>query len=115
MSPKQQGRTQRKSEFVGRAEYLAKLAACWKRKRASLVVCVGRRRIGKSRLIQEFGRRYAEHFFEFQGLSPRKGQKNEDQLRHFGEKLAEYIGIGEPVTLNSTVIDVGRMLHEPRR
>jgi len=78
MSPNRQPTIKR--PFVGRKEYLARLASLWKRRRAALVVCVGRRRIGKSRLIQEFGRGEAEHFFEFQGLSPRKGQTNEDQL-----------------------------------
>ena len=99
MSPNRQPAVKR--PFVGREEYLARLASLWKRKRAALVVCVGRRRIGKSRLIQEFGRGEAEHFLEFQGLSPRKGQTNEDQLRHFSEKLAEYMGLPEPIMLSN--------------
>lgn len=101
MTRNRQGKRDRRSPFVGREEYLGKLAAVWKRKRAALAVCVGRRRIGKSRLIQEFSSRHAEHFLEFQGLPPRKGQTNEDQLRHFAERLAEYMHLDEPVALKN--------------
>lgn len=87
--------------FIGRETYLSKLNALWKRKRAALVVCVGRRRIGKSRLIQEFGYSHADHFLEFQGLSPRSKQTNIDQLKHFGEKLAGYMRLAEPIILNN--------------
>jgi AAA+ ATPase superfamily predicted ATPase len=88
-------------EFVGRNTQLAKLNALWRKKRASLVVCVGRRRIGKSRLIQEFGRRHSGQMIEFQGLPPRAGQTNEDQLDHFSEKLAQVMGLDEPIALGS--------------
>lgn len=50
---------------------------------SSLVVLKGRRRIGKSTLAQEFGRKYAKHYFEFSGLAPRPNQVNSDQLNQF--------------------------------
>ena len=101
MARNRQDCLERPPEFVGRNDQLAKLNGLWRRKKASLVVCVGRRRIGKSRLIQEFGCRYANQIIEFQGLPPRAGQTNADQLAHFSEKLAEIMGIEEPVTLNN--------------
>ena len=42
--------------FVGRECELNRLANLWKRKTASFVVVKGRRRIGKSRLIEEFAK-----------------------------------------------------------
>lgn len=88
-------------KFIGREEQLGKLQALWRRKRAALVVCMGRRRIGKSRLIQEFAEKHADRLFEFQGLPPRAGQTNKHQLAHFGEKLAEIMALGEPFALRS--------------
>ena len=58
------------------------------RKRSpSLVTCRGRRRIGKSTLIRGFGKE-ADRFLEFEGLPPRPGLKNADQLAAFSEQLA---------------------------
>lgn len=89
-------------DFVGREPEISELRALWRRrKKAALVTCAGRRRIGKSRLIQEFAHRHADHFFEFQGLAPREQQRNEDQLCHFGEKLAEYMHLDEPVKVTN--------------
>ena len=88
-------------DFVGRDDQLSQLRALWKHKRAALVSCVGRRRIGKSRLIQEFGHTYARELLEFQGLPPRSGQNNTDQLKNFAEKLARITAISEPIVLNS--------------
>ena len=52
--------------------------------------CVGgRRRIGKSTLFREFARRERLGFISIEGLGPRKGQTDADQLRNFGERLAE--------------------------
>ena len=73
--------------FVGRTKEYELLDALWTKRTASLVVCRGRRRIGKSRLIQEFGSK-ADQFLEFQGLPPRPGIDRGDQLSAFGEQLA---------------------------
>ena len=42
--------------------------------KAGLIVCLGRRRIGKSRLIQEFAKKIP-NYLEIQGLGPRPGQE----------------------------------------
>lgn len=42
-----------------------------KRKKASLLVCQGRRRVGKSTFVRECAA-VADHFLTFEGLAPRK-------------------------------------------
>ncbi|MBF0312225.1 MAG: ATP-binding protein [Oligoflexia bacterium] len=74
--------------FVGREAELQLLNQLWERSTASLIVCVGRRRIGKSRLIQEWAKDSASVFFEFQGLAPDPKLSSGAQLRHFMEKLS---------------------------
>ena len=46
--------------FVGREDDLAQLSGLWGKRVASLVTCRGRRRVGKSTLIEEFAKRTAE-------------------------------------------------------
>lgn len=46
--------TRRTVEFVGRGEQLAQLESLWRKGAASLVTCQGRRRIGKSRLLDRY-------------------------------------------------------------
>ena len=48
--------------FVGRERDLKDLQALWGRDHGVLVTCRGRRRIGKSTLIEEFAARSAERF-----------------------------------------------------
>ena len=73
--------------FIGREEQLHDLRSLMRKKSASLVTCRGRRRIGKSSLIAEFGRS-AARFLAFEGLPPRPGLSNRDQLRTFSQQLA---------------------------
>lgn len=75
--------------FVGREKELESLSALLRKDTASLVACRGRRRIGKSTLFKEFARRERLGFIAIEGLGPRKGQTNQDQLRNFGERLAD--------------------------
>jgi hypothetical protein len=58
--------------FVGREKELEQLADLFTKPGSSLVICRGRRRIGKSTLIETFGKS-ATRFYQFQGLSPRNG------------------------------------------
>ena len=73
--------------FIGREYELRMLNGLFDLKKASIAVCAGRRRIGKSTLIQQFGKK-AKTFLEFQGLPPRVGITKEDQLNAFSEQLA---------------------------
>lgn len=78
--------------FVGRQDDLAMLSGLWEKRVASLVTCRGRRRVGKSTLIEEFAKRTAEHFIVIEGLAPRKGMSDRLQRRNFCERLAEQTG-----------------------
>ncbi|MBP7074273.1 MAG: ATP-binding protein [Rhabdochlamydiaceae bacterium] len=68
--------------FVGRQAEMARLEGLLSKRSASLVVVRGRRRIGKSRLLKEFGKKIKSFFFS--GLPPKgktrvtaKAQKKE--------------------------------------
>lgn len=76
-----------KAMFVGREEQLTDLTRLLQKQGASLITCRGRRRIGKSTLIREFGRK-AARFLAFEGLPPRPGLSNRDQLQVFSQQLA---------------------------
>ena len=79
--------------FVGRKEELNVLSDLWEKRSSSLVVCSGRRRVGKSTLIEEFARRSGGRFIEIVGLSPDEGVDNRAQLRNFCERLATQTGV----------------------
>ena len=73
--------------FLGREKELDSLRLLLRKPTASLVACRGRRRIGKSTLFREFARRNRTEFIVIEGLGPRKGQTDFDQLRNFGDRL----------------------------
>lgn len=77
--------------FIGRERDLRDLSALWGRDSGVLVTCRGRRRIGKSTLIEEFAAREADTFISIDGVAPRKGIGDVDQRRHFCEKIAQYV------------------------
>ena len=81
--------------FIGRSRELDDLASLWQKRSSSLVVCSGRRRIGKSTLIEEFAARSRCRFIEIVGLAPDEGINNESQLRNFCERLAVQTGMPE--------------------
>lgn len=76
--------------FVGRAEQMAQLMALWNKRMSSLVTCQGRRRIGKSRLIDEFAARSECRYIKLTGLAPRPKMTNADQIRYFCQRLSRY-------------------------
>ena len=80
--------------FVGRSEQLELMEALWRKPKASLVTCRGRRRIGKSTLVEEFARRSRARLIRFEGLAPRVGMTNDVQLAEFASQLA--LQIREP-------------------
>ena len=43
--------------FFGRDSELDRLASLWRKRVSSLVTCRGRRRVGKSALVEEFAKR----------------------------------------------------------
>ncbi len=72
--------------FVGRENELERLEDLSKSDHACLVVIKVRRRIGKSRLAEEFGRN--KEFLPFSGLAPVKGVTVQDQRDAFAHQLA---------------------------
>lgn len=72
--------------FVGRENELKRLKDLSTLERASLVVIKGRRRIGKSRLAEEFGKN--KKFLPFSGLAPIKGVTAQDQRDGFARQLS---------------------------
>ena len=82
--------------FTGRISELETLARLWRKSSPSLVVCSGRRRIGKSTLIEEFAARSDCRFIEIEGLAPDKKMTNARQRAHFLERLAD-IGATPPI------------------
>lgn len=73
--------------FIGRKNELKLLQKLREKKTSSLVCLLGRRRIGKSTLIEEYGKSF-KNFISIQGLAPAKGVTNRTQLDHFSQRLA---------------------------
>ena len=74
--------------FVGREEELNQLDALWNKvTKTSLVTVRGRRRIGKSTLIERFASKSGARFLKVEGLSPKTAKSNQDQLKAFYSQL----------------------------
>lgn len=78
--------------FVGREKEIKSLSELWEKETASLVVCRGRRRIGKSTLIEEFARVSKAAFVKIEGLAPKSGVTNKTQLESFARQLGAISG-----------------------
>lgn len=81
------------SSFIGRKQELKDLNKLFKKNSASLVVVQGRRRIGKSRLIEEFAKDY--QFFEFSGIPPTSKTTIQSELNEFSRQLSVQTGLPE--------------------
>ena len=88
--------------FVGRKEQLTALSQLWSKRTSSLVTCRGRRRIGKSTLIEEFARRTADRFINIVGIPPRKGMTDRAQRSNFCAELSDQTGAEVPMAKNWT-------------
>jgi AAA+ ATPase superfamily predicted ATPase len=73
---------EKKARFIGRQEELKRLIATTKKNTASFIVIKGRRRIGKSRLVNEFSKNFS-HYYKFEGLAPDKKTTHAEQLNIF--------------------------------
>ncbi len=79
--------------FVGRKHELSLLNDLLEKKVASLVAIRGRRRIGKSRLAQEFARH--KKYYVFSGLPPTNNTTAQSQRDEFAKQLALQTDIPE--------------------
>lgn len=103
--------------FFGRSGQIADLMALWHKRVPSLVTCRGRRRIGKSTLIEQFAKRSGARFIKIEGLRPYEKMKASDQLTNFANQLAVQTGaestppqnwLSAFVRLDRELKDVGR-------
>ncbi|MBB71183.1 MAG: ATPase [Legionellales bacterium] len=77
--------------FIGRNRQLAGLKRLLQRRTASLVVIRGRRRVGKSRLVEEFAKDLT--YYKFEGLAPTKQTTAQSQREEFARQLSHYFGL----------------------
>lgn len=76
------------SQFLGRQDELQRLQEAKRKKTASFIVVKGRRRIGKSRLIEEFGKEF-EQYYCFSGIPPTDSTASKSQLLEFSGQLSK--------------------------
>ena len=74
-------------DFIGREKELSILRRFLRKNTASLLVVRGRRRIGKSRLIEEFARPFK--FYTFSGIAPTSKTTAQSQRDEFSSQLAK--------------------------
>ncbi len=77
--------------FVGREAEIQELTELQQKNAASLVVVQGRRRIGKSRLIEEFAKN--QKFYSIAGIAPTKETTAQMQRDEFARQLSEQLKI----------------------
>jgi hypothetical protein len=78
-------------KFVGREKELDALEQLLKKKSASLVVIRGRRRVGKTRLIDEFASN--KKSWKFVGLTPAPKMTKQRQLDDFSTRVAQNLNM----------------------
>lgn len=78
--------------FIGRTYELARLRELLHKKSASLIVVKGRRRIGKSRLLREFGHDFNQKYI-FSGLAPNEQTTAHSQRVEFRNQLHRELGL----------------------
>jgi len=79
--------------FIGRSSELKELNNLLEKRTASLVVLQGRRRIGKSRLIEEFAKNRS--FYIFSGIPPNPQTSMQSELDEFARQLHVQTGLPE--------------------
>jgi hypothetical protein len=79
-----------KTPFIGRKNELKALNRIWKKNTSSLIVIKGRRRIGKSRLVEEFASSVT--YYVFSGIPPHSGTTAQSQRDEFSSQLRQQMG-----------------------
>lgn len=78
--------------FYGRERFLESLEELWGKRVSSFVTCRGRRRVGKSTLVERFAERSGARFLKIEGSKPHAQTTDEDQRRSFAIQLAAQSG-----------------------
>lgn len=92
--------------FLGRKQELQRLSRLKRLKKAALVVIKGRRRVGKSTLVQEYAK--GKKFISLSGLPPSAGLTQQKQRDEFADQLCVQLGL--PRISFSTWSDAFRFL-----
>ena len=79
-------------DFFGREDVMASLNALWNKRVSSLVTCRGRRRIGKSTLIERFAEKSHARLIKIEGVKPSESKTNLDELSAFARQLSDQCG-----------------------
>lgn len=87
-------------DFFGRESEINDLMSLWGKRSGSLVTCRGRRRIGKSTLIEVFAERSKARFLRFEGLRPKPGYSDETELKTFARELSAQTRADDSVSGN---------------
>ncbi len=82
-----------RERFIGRDNELSRLKKFLSKKTASMIVVRGRRRIGKSRLIEELAK--GTTFYSFAGLAPTKETTAQSQRDVFAAQLSAQTNLPE--------------------
>ncbi len=85
-------------KFVNRREELKILEEEYAREKASFIVIYGRRRVGKTRLIEEFVKNKKKYFYYLAA-----DEKEHLQIKEFRESIANFLN--DEVLLNLNVTD----------
>lgn len=78
-------------KFIGRKNELQKLDALSQQNQSNIAVIKGRRRIGKSRLAEEFGKN--KRFLAFTGLAPTDLITAQDERNTFAQQLTHQLSL----------------------
>lgn len=78
--------------FFGRDRQIEQLESLWHKRVGSLVTCRGRRRIGKSTLIEQFAKRTGSRLIKIEGVRPKPKFANENELEAFAMQLSAQTG-----------------------
>ena len=82
-------------KFIGRVSEKAAFEEMLAKPKAHLAVIRGRRRIGKSRLVEEIGK--GRRFLRFSGIAPESGVSAEDQRASFANLLSIQVGLPQMI------------------
>lgn len=106
-----------REEFYGRQDLIAQLDELWAKRTSSLVTCRGRRRVGKSTLIEEFARRSGATFIKLDGLRPKAGLTDNDEREFFAAKLsAQTRGkVKPPANWYEAFVQLGKRIDDRRK
>ena len=79
-------------KFFGREHIIRTLDELWGKNSPSFVTCRGRRRVGKSTLIERFAEVSGARFIKIEGAKPNENTTDEDERRSFAFQLASQTG-----------------------